>query len=129
QRLVEILEEKSAAVSRVQPRDGGQFQVGGSAGQGAQFWFFYSLNSHLAPLRHLVLTKHAHPEELYRELLRLGGALCAFGLDSHPRTLPAYEHLHSETCFAEVDDHIRRHLEIVLPSKAISIALTSAERY
>lgn len=128
-RLVEILEEKSAAVSRVQPRDGGQFQVGVSAGQVAQFWFLHALNSHLAPLRHLLLTKHAHPEELYRELLRLGGALCAFGLDSHPRTLPAYSHDNAEVCFAALDDHIRRHLEIVLPSKAISIPLTSTARY
>jgi type VI secretion system protein ImpJ len=129
QRLVEILEDKSASVSRMQPRDRGQFQVGLSAAHVAQFWFLHALNSHLAPLRHILLTKHAHPEELYRELLRLGGALCAFGLDSHPRTLPTYDHLRAETCFAEIDDHIRRHLEIVLPSKAISIPLTSTVRY
>ena len=129
QRLVEILEDKSTSVSRSQPRDGGQFQVGLSAAHVAQFWFLHALNSHLAPLRHILLTKHAHPEELYRELLRLGGALCSFGLDSHPRTLPTYSHLKAESCFAELDDHIRRHLEIVLPSKAISIPLSPRERY
>lgn len=129
QRLVEILEEKSAAVSRSQAGSPGQFQAGISAGQIAQFWFLHALNSHLAPLRHLLLSKHAHPEELFRELLHLGGALCTFGLDSHPRTLPVYDHQHAENCFAALDDHIRRHLEIVLPSKALSIPLSSIQRY
>lgn len=129
QRLVEILEDKSASVSRSQPKEKGQFQAGVSAGQVAQFWFLHALNSHLAPLRHLLLSKHAHPEELYRELLHLGGALCTFGLDSHPRSLPIYDHEKPEACFAAVDDHIRRHLEIVLPSRAISIPLSSVQRY
>jgi type VI secretion system protein ImpJ len=129
QRLVEILDDKSATVSRTQQRSPGQFQAGVSAGQVAQFWFLHALNSHLAPLRHLLLTKHAHPEELYLELLRLGGALCAFGIDSHPRTLPVYDHQQAEACFAALDDHIRRHLEIVLPSQAISIPLAPGERY
>lgn len=129
QRLVEILEEKSAAVHSAAQQKPGQFQSGVSAGQVAQFWFLHALHSHLSPLRHLVLAKHAHPEELYRELLRLAGALCTFGLDSHPRTLPVYDHRNAEVCFTAVDDHIRRHLEIVLPSKALSIPLTSTQRY
>jgi len=129
QRLVEILEDKSSAVSSSQTRQKGQFQAGVSAGQVAQFWFLHALNSHLAPLRHLLLSKHAHPEELFRELLHLGGALCTFGLDSHPRSLPVYDHERAEACFMALDDHIRQHLEIVLPSKAISIPLTSVQRY
>ena len=129
QRLVEILEDKSAAVLGSKDRNRGQFQAGISSGQVAQFWFLHTLHSHLAPLRHLLLTKHAHPEELYREMLRLGGALCTFGLDSHPRTLPVYDHEHAESCFSAVDDHIRRHLEIVLPSKALTIPLSSTQRY
>jgi type VI secretion system protein ImpJ len=129
QRLVEILEEKSAAVLAGTQRKRGEFQAGVSAGQVSQFWFLHALHSHLAPLRHLVFTKHAHPEDLYRELLRLGGALCTFGLESHPRSLPAYDHQKAEACFNAVDEHIRRHLEIVLPSKALTIPLTSVQRY
>jgi type VI secretion system protein ImpJ len=129
QRLLEILEDKSTAVLSGSVGRQGRFQAGVSAGQVAQFWFLHALHSHLAPLRHLVLSKHAHPEELYRELLRLGGALCTFGLDSHPRTLPAYDHQNAEACFYAVDEHIRRHLEIVLPSKALSIPLTESQRY
>lgn len=128
-RLVEMLEEKSSNASQASNRGGGRFQAGVSSGQVAQFWMLHSINSSLAPLRHLLLTKHGHPEELYRELLRLGGALCTFGLDTHPRSLPAYDHDHMERCFGALDDHIRRHLEIVLPSQAISIPLSQGERY
>jgi type VI secretion system protein ImpJ len=128
-RLVDILEEKSASVARSQPRLGDKFQAGMSAAQVAQFWLLHSINSSLAPLRHALVTKHGHPEEAYREMLRLGGALCTFALDSHPRTLPVYDHDHLDQCFDALDDHIRRHLEIVAPSQAILIPLTPGERY
>jgi len=128
-RLVEILEEKSATVTQSRQRTGGKFQAGLSAGQVAQFWLLHSINSSLAPLRHLLLTKHAHPEELFCEMLRLGGALCTFGLDSHPKSLPTYDHDHPELCFDALDDHIRRHLEIVLPSQAIVIPLQEENRF
>lgn len=128
-RLVDILEEKSASVARSQQRSGDKFQAGMSAGQVAQFWLLHSINSSLAPLRHAMLTKHGHPEEVYREMLRLGGALCTFALDSHPRSLPVYDHDHLDQCFDALDDHIRRHLEIVAPSQAIMIPLTPGERY
>ena len=73
QRLVEILEEKSTAVSHDQHLEGGKFKVGLSARHIAQFWFLHAVNSSLSPLRHLLLSKHGHPEELFREMLRLGG--------------------------------------------------------
>jgi len=129
QRLLGILQEKSSMISLGENRSAGQFQTGMSAKQVAQFWFLHTINSHLVPLRHIFSTKHAHPEELYRVLLRLGGALCTFGVDSHPRTLPPYDHRQPEFCFTSVDQHIRQHLEIVLPSQAITIPLVSTERY
>jgi len=60
---------------------------------------------------------------------RLGGALCTFGLEVHPRSLPAYDHGNLDTCFAALDEHIRRHLEIVMPSKAIKIPLHPVESF
>jgi type VI secretion system protein ImpJ len=128
-RLVEILEDKSSVLTQSHVRSQGKFKAGLSSGQVAQFWLLHSINSSLAPLRHLLLTKHGHPEELYCEMLRLGGALCTFGLDSHPKTLPVYDHDHLEQRFDALDDHIRRHLEIVLPSQAISIPLTEHDRF
>ena len=129
QRLVEILEEKSTAVSQDQHLEGGRFKAGLSARHIAQFWFLHAVNSSLSPLRHLLLTKHGHPEELFREMLRLGGALCTFSLDTHPSTLPAYDHKNLDRCFHQLDDHIRRLLEIVVPSQAIVIPLKQGNRY
>jgi type VI secretion system protein ImpJ len=129
QRLVEILEEKSATVSREQEQSAGTFQSGMSVRHVSQFWFLHAINSSLTPLRHLLLSKHGHPEELFRELSRLAGALCTFSLEAHPRSLPAYNHREPGSCFEALDEHIRRHLEIVVPSQAISIPLKAVERY
>ncbi len=128
-RLVEILEEKSAMVSREQEQAQGKFQTGLSARHVSQFWFLHAINSSLTPLRHILLSKHGHPEELFREMSRLAGALCTFSLDTQLRSLPAYDHQHLDRCFDALDDHIRRHLEIVVPAQAIVIPLCPTVRY
>jgi type VI secretion system protein ImpJ len=128
-RLVEILEEKSAAVSQDQPGSKGKFQTGMTARQVSQFWFLHAINSSLTPLRHILLSKHGHPEDLFQEMSRLAGALCTFGMDAHPRSLPAYDHMHADVCFDALDEHIRRHLEIVVPAQAITIPLKQVGRY
>jgi type VI secretion system protein ImpJ len=129
ERLVEVLEEKSSVVSQDPQQAAGKFQAGMSARHVAQFWFLHAINSSLTPLRHLLLSKHGHPEELFREMSRLAGALCTFGLDTHPRSLPAYNHRDPGAGFDMLDEHIRRHLEIVVPSQAILIPLKAVERY
>ena len=73
------------------------------------------------PLRHLCVSKRAHPEELFVELSRLAGALCTFSIDSHPTTLPLYDHLHLAECFEALDRHIRAHLELIVPSNCVEI--------
>ena len=126
QRLIEILNEKSASISR-----------GAGTGKGADFstreianfWLLHAVNSALAPLRHLLITKRGHPEELFLELSRLGGALCTFALDSHPRDLPLYDHQNLSECFEKLDRHIRAHLETVVPTNCISIPLSAAGDY
>ena len=129
QRLVEILEEKSAVVSQEQRQPGAKFQAGMSARQVSQFWFLHAINSSLTPLKHLLLTKHGHPEELFCEMSRFAGALCTFGLDTHPRSLPAYNHRDPGPGFDALEDHIRRHLEIVVPSSTVVVPLVQGERY
>ncbi len=129
-RLVEILEDKSTAVSQEQGQQAkGRFQTGMTGRQVSQFWFLHAINSSLTPLRHFLLSKHGHPEELFREMSRLAGALCTFGLDAHPRSLPNYDHMHPDRCFDLLDEHIRRHLEIVVPAQAIVIPLKQTGRY
>jgi type VI secretion system protein ImpJ len=128
-RLVEILDEKSTVFTQEQQQRHGTFQAGMSARHVAQYWFLHALNTNVPALRHFLLSQQAHPQELFREMSRLAGALCTFGLEVHPRSLPAYDHRDLGTCFAALDDHIRRHLEIVLPSKAIRISLEPVESF
>jgi type VI secretion system protein ImpJ len=126
-RTVEILEEKSANLSQV--KRGGSSVAGWSNQEVASFWFLHCVNESLSPLRHLCFSKRGHPEELFVELSRLAGALCTFGLDSHPRTLPVYDHLDLQRCFEAIDDHIRRHLEMLMPTNCVAIPLEAAANY
>jgi type VI secretion system protein ImpJ len=128
-RLVDILDEQSTVFTQEQQQRHGAFQAGMSARHVAQYWFLHAINSNLPALRHFLLSQQAHPQELFREMSRLAGALCTFGLEVHPRSLPAYDHADLGACFAALDEHIRRHLEIVLPSKAIRIPLQQVETF
>jgi len=95
----------------------------------AAFWLLHSVNSAIAVLRHLWTSKRGHPEELFLELSRLAGALCTFSLDSHPRTLPLYDHDEPGLCFSVLDAHIRSHLEIILPTNCIQVRLEKTANF
>ena len=127
QRLLEIIDDKSTVFMQEQQQRHGVFQAGMSARHVAQYWFLHALNATAPALRHFLLSQHAHPQEVFREMSRLGGALCTFGLEVHPRSLPMYDHADPGPCFAALDEHIRRHLEIVLPSQEIRIPLQLTE--
>ena len=76
-RLVEILEEKSTALSPSAARpDLAKSWAEYSTRDIANFWFLHTVQSALATLRHHYYTKQGHPEELFKEMSRLGGALC-----------------------------------------------------
>ncbi len=127
-RLIEILEDKSTTFSRAgkgDKRGWAEF----STREVANFWLLHTVNSALAPLRHLFLTRRGHPEDLYVEMLRLGGALCTFTLDSHPRELPLYNHERLDECFAQLDDHIRRRLETIVPTQYVQIPMSKRANY
>ena len=127
-RLVELLEDKSRTVAK--PKDLSAGTAAGFSAQGiSNAWFLHCVNAGLAPLRHLLSTKSAHPEELYREMARLAGALCTFGIESHPASLPLYNHGDLTEVFADLDHHIRTHLELVVPSNFVSIPLVRRAAY
>jgi type VI secretion system protein ImpJ len=125
--LVDILDEKSASLSRAR-RTTAQGRAGYSSEEIASFWFVHTVNESLSVLRHLSVSERGHPEQLYLEMSRLAGALCTFGLDSHPEMLPAYNHDDLEKCFGPLNQHIRAHLELVVPSNCVQIALVLAGR-
>jgi type VI secretion system protein ImpJ len=125
-RLIEILEEKSTAMSRT---PGGASFAEFSTREIASFWLLHAVNSGLSPLRHLWIAKRGHPEELYLEMARLSGSLCTFAMESHPRDIPLYRHDHLDETFGELDRHIRRHLETIIPTNCVSIPLSPGEKY
>lgn len=128
ERLIDILTQKNKAFTGA-TRGFDRQATGLSAQQIATFWFLHAVNSGLSSLRHLYMAKRAHPEELFYEMLRLGGSLCTFGLDSAAARLPIYEHLDLQICFESLDQHIRDHLELVVPTNCISIQLEQTDRY
>ncbi len=124
-RLAESMEDKCRTVAH--PRSLGAGTTSGFSAEGiANAWFLHCLHSSLGPLRHLAVSKRAHPEELFTTLSTLGGALCTFGLDSKLDGLPSYDHLRLGECFEQLDRHIRAHLELVVPSNCVRIALTQS---
>jgi type VI secretion system protein ImpJ len=128
QRLIDILDEKSAALSA---------PVGSAARSWAeystrdiaQFWLLHTVNSALAPLRQMYSARHVHPEQLFVQMLQLGGALCTFAIESHPRELPLYDHRNLDLCFGALDHHIRTHLETVVPTNVVSVPLRKMADY
>jgi type VI secretion system protein ImpJ len=127
-RLLEALGEKSATVSRGARRHG-RFEAGSGALDVANYWFLHALQSAIPPLQHLTSTRHAHPEEVFVELSRLAGALCTFAVDSDPRNLPAYDHRDPGPAFRTLDAHIRKHLEIVVPSNTVTLDFHPTDPY
>jgi len=123
QRLVEVLDAKSDSMARGRRGSAGEF----ATQEIASFWLLHSIHSSLAPLRHMLFTRQAHPERLFVEMARLAGALCTFSLDAQPRSLPRYQHEHLDECFGALDRHIRANLEIVAPAGPIVIPLQRTE--
>ena len=124
-RLIEVLDDKNATLSQQETVGASGF----SQREVAKFWLLHAVNSNLAPLRHLFFVKRGHPEEVYLSMARLGGALCTFAAESHPRNLPLYDHDHLSECFEALDSHIRIHLERVLPTNVTSIQIRRTDDY
>lgn len=124
-RLLDVFEEKRKVL--MSARKPANFQSGANQAEVSNFWFLHTVNQGLATLRHLHLSKRGHPEELFRELLQLAGALCTFNVESNPDSLPLYDHRHLDVCFAALIDHIFKHLEIMVPSNAIEISFQRTE--
>jgi type VI secretion system protein ImpJ len=120
-RVVDMLEARSDALRADGAGGGGVGEH--SPREVTGFWFLHAVNTAVPPLRHALQTGEAHPEAVYIELARLAGALCTFSLASHPRELPAYDHGDPEPGFRALERHIRRHLDVILPTDALTLPL------
>lgn len=124
-RTLDVLSERAAAMMAERTASAGSAEY--APREVAGFWFLHALNTAIPALRHWQRTGSAHPEQLYLLLSQLAGALCTFSLTSHPRDLPAYDHDRPEPCFAQLERHIRQHLDVVLPAGAITLPVRPAE--
>lgn len=122
-RIVDMLDVKGETLgARRRPDALGEF----AANEVASFWLLHTIHASLAPLRHHLASRRTSPDALYTELARLGGALCTFSLQSHPRMLPAYDHDRLEETFGLLDRHIRDHLNVIIPDNCLRVPLTRA---
>ena len=121
-RLVEVMDQKATAMARERAASRSSLSDFASR-EVAGFWFAHVLHSALPSLRHALDSQTIHPEHLYGELARLGGALCTFGMDAHPNMLPAYDHDSLGDCFLALDAQIRTLLELVIPTNCVQIPL------
>ena len=119
-RLVEILDVKGETIGARRRADAmGEF----AAQEVASFWLLHTIHASLPALRHQLEIRRGSPEALYRELTRLAGSLCTFSLQSHPRTLPLYDHDRLEETFGALERHIREHLDVVIPDSCLLVPL------
>ena len=127
-RLAQAIEEKIVSTRGMKASSGG-FELGTSALDVANYWFLHALCSALPALRHHLQDRRSHPEEVYRDLARLAGALSTFSLEATRDEIPAYRHRDLTATFKELDSLIRRYLEIVAPSNTITLQFRKADRY
>ncbi len=127
-RLVEMLESRAEAMTLERQDTGGAASELASR-EIASFWLSHAIHSAVAPLRHQLRTRSSHPEQLFTELSRLAGALCTFSLDASPDSLPLYDHTNLDRCFSSLDQHIRAHLDVIMPSSCIRVALDPTEQF
>ena len=127
-RLAQAIEEKIVSTRNMRQSSGG-FELGTSALDVANYWFLHALGSSLPALRHHLQDRRSHPEDVYRDLARLAGALSTFALESSQEEIPAYRHRDLTSTFKEMDALIRRYLEVVSPSNSVTLQFRKADSY
>jgi type VI secretion system protein ImpJ len=129
QRTVAMLAAKGSALESAAgaPQAGPDAaRTGYTGNEVASRWMLHSIRSAEGPLRHLLFTQQAHPEQLWLELVRLAGALCTFSINAQARDLPTYNHDDLGVCFAAIERHLRAEFDIAISSRALTVPLTRA---
>jgi type VI secretion system protein ImpJ len=125
--IVEVLAAKALSLS-VQRKQKSRSQADFSSNDVGSFWLLHTINTHLPLLKHFWTQRRRHPEELYKSMLMLAGALTTFALGGEARNLPDYDHENLGECFHALDAIIRELLETAIPSRCLVIPLTLSEK-
>lgn len=127
-RLVGMLEAKGQALSAAlapagdaAPNASAQAYLGNEL---ATRWLLHAIRTAEAPLRHMLQSQDAHPEQLWLEVLRLAGSLCTFSLQVSARDLPLYSHDDPQVSFDAIERFLREQLDVVVSVRAIVAPLT-----
>jgi type VI secretion system protein ImpJ len=121
-RLVEIMSAKSSTLGGMR-RQKNQSLADFTSSDIANFWLLYTINSYFPVMRHLLETKHGHPEALFSAMTSLAGALTTFSTTIQPRDFPNYEHDDLTASFADLDEKLRTLLETVVRSNFVALPL------
>lgn len=87
------------------------------------FWLLNALNTYEPVLMDFEAAPMLHPEIVYRELVKLAGALLTFSLEHDMDAIPRYDHRQPGAVFPPLFDLIGTLLEASLPSRVIAIEL------
>ncbi|MEC5318119.1 type VI secretion system baseplate subunit TssK [Brenneria populi subsp. brevivirga] len=85
------------------------------------FWLLNALNTYEPVLADFLESPALHPELIYRELVRLAGALMTFSLEHDVAAIPRYQHDKLTEVFPPLFSLIGNLLEASLPSRVIAI--------
>ncbi len=121
-RLVEILAAKSSMLAGTRRQKNLSLADFG-AGDIANFWLLYTINSHFPQFQQLFEGGKAHPENSSGRCSRWPRCLTTFSTNIHPRDLPAYDHEELGERFATLDKQLQHLLETVVPSNLVSLPL------
>jgi type VI secretion system protein ImpJ len=127
-RLLEAIDQKIVSV-RGARRSSGRMELGTSALDVDNYWFLHCLCSAVPAVRHHLATRMSHPEDVYRDLARLAGALSTFSLESSPGAIPKYVHEDLTSTFRDLDSLIRRSLDIVVPPNWVKLDFKKTAPY
>ncbi len=124
-RLLEIMVAKSRELSE-RRRHSGKGVAEFGRDDVAGFWLLGVVNAAIPELSHFLRGANAHPETVYRSLVRLAGALTTMS-DQDVRDLAPFDHDRPEAAFADLGARIPKLMETVLPRHYTRIALEKNE--
>lgn len=126
-RQIEILTSRSADLTPFR-RDKSKSTVAFTTSDVTNFWILHTVHSTLPVLKHYWRARTGHPEELYRVMLQLAGALSTFSSDTNPNDFPEYDHMDLGACFTRLDEQIRLMLQRAVEPGYIAIPFTTTAK-
>jgi type VI secretion system protein ImpJ len=128
QDIVELLTARSNDLSNTR-RERASGLAEFTSSETASFWLLYTVNTYLPLVRHILETRHGHPEVLFSTLLSIAGALTTFAPDIDAGTLPSYDHDDLTSCFQDLEIKLRTLLDTAVQQNFTALAMRELQPY